>query len=114
MHRLGYVSAMFFFLMIRRPPRSTLFPYTTLFRSFAAIRVLEGIGPAGPVLRAPRRPVTLRHLLTHTSGLAYEDRKSTRLNSSHANISYAVFCLKKKKNRSHASHPLYILHLYQL
>src|SRR6185295_19886670 len=69
----------FFFLMIRRPPRSTLFPYTTLFRSRT-----RGCGrPAAP--RGGRSRSRLR------------DRKSTRLNSSHANISYAVFCLKKKK-----------------
>src|SRR3712207_7911202 len=91
----------FFFLMIRRPPRSTLFPYTTLFRSAASgyrpghgchlVRQGRAAGlareggrrgrePGGPALAVHRR-----------------DRKSTRLNSSHANISYAVFCLKKKK-----------------
>src|SRR3712207_7064483 len=102
--------------MIRRPPRSTLFPYTTLFRSAAAILRTNGEqtypllvqcpagrarrartpggraggtaardgGPAGPVARA----------------VVLADRKSTRLNSSHANISYAVFCLKKKKHKS--------------
>src|SRR5215471_4687361 len=74
---------LFFFLMIRRPPRSTLFPYTTLFRSSRAPP-----GPRGP-LRAHARPLF--------SGAAREDRKSTRLNSSHVEISYAVFCLKKKK-----------------
>src|SRR5947209_16526575 len=68
-----------FFLMIRLPPRSTLFPYTTLFRSVR----LDLMPPKGPPTPAPTR-VSLR------------DRKSTRLNSSHANISYAVFCLKKK------------------
>src|SRR2546426_5002198 len=84
----------FFFLMIRRPPRSTLFPYTTLFRSRGpavherdgGLRVraaaLPGTRPAVPLL--PVRPA---------------DRKSTRLNSSHLVISYAVFCLKKKKNK---------------
>src|SRR3712207_7051922 len=96
--------------MIRRPPRSTLFPYTTLFRSARArlelglrieqrlpatdahvravllvVPVLAGEGPLGPL--AARDPVLL-------------DRKSTRLNSSHANISYAVFCLKKKKKKN--------------
>src|SRR6266540_4424043 len=69
----------FFFLMIRRPPRSTLFPYTTLFRS------RPGTDAHG--VRAARRP--------DPDG---RDRKSTRLNSSHITISYAVFCLKKKKN----------------
>src|SRR6266849_6881861 len=71
----------FFFLMIRRPPRSTLFPYTTLFRSRALVCRLRNGGRARP-RRDPQR-----------------DRKSTRLNSSHEWISYAVFCLKKKKWR---------------
>src|SRR5258707_8393161 len=87
----------FFFLMIRRPPRSTLFPYTTLFRSLVQGRAVHEKGPArrcfaGPVDgggRLQSRPGTQR------------DRKSTRLNSSHANISYAVFCLKKKKSFPH-------------
>src|SRR5438132_9135007 len=70
-----------FFLMIRRPPRSTLFPYTTLFRS-----VPENCRPSAGALHRHRH-----------RGLA-QDRKSTRLNSSHTVISYAVFCLKKKKN----------------
>src|SRR5438445_3928007 len=68
--------------MIRRPPRSTLFPYTTLFRS-------EGDGKLTLVGHQPVMGKTPRH---------FQDRKSTRLNSSHANISYAVFCLKKKNN----------------
>src|SRR3712207_7637923 len=89
--------------MIRRPPRSTLFPYTTLFRSVAVplssqplqhqaerfvphVRVVEAGARRGGGLRLAQRP-----------DLVLEDRKSTRLNSSHANISYAVFCLKKKK-----------------
>src|SRR3712207_8435899 len=102
--------------MIRRPPRSTLFPYTTLFRSFPALPAAprakghergDGLGvpwrrgdgragkpgrhhPAGP--REPRQP---------------EDRKSTRLNSSHANISYAVFCLKKKTHGETESTHIY-------
>src|SRR3712207_6963178 len=81
----------FFFLMIRRPPRSTLFPYTTLFRS-----------PVGDVGREACSRVRLRRaaraaVLGARDQLAGVDRKSTRLNSSHANISYAVFCLKKKK-----------------
>src|SRR5258708_31139600 len=78
----------FFFLMIRRPPRSTLFPYTTLFRSQVAFHRLAVLPPAR--LRGmPQAPVAF-----HAG-----DRKSTRLNSSHQIISYAVFCLKKKKNK---------------
>src|SRR6266851_7009276 len=73
----------FFFLMIRRPPRSTLFPYTTLFRSLSAGRT----GFPDSVLWRPQPTCGRR------------DRKSTRLNSSHITISYAVFCLKKKKNK---------------
>src|SRR3989475_2862983 len=72
----------FFFLMIRRPPRSTLFPYTTLFRSAAVVVVVPHVAVA-----ARRGPQPDR----------LPDRKSTRLNSSHSQISYAVFCLKKKK-----------------
>src|SRR3712207_7661906 len=88
-----------FFLMIRRPPRSTLFPYTTLFRSS------ETMGPAlGGLLNATFGNaaeliiaiLALRH--GKVDIVKASDRKSTRLNSSHANISYAVFCLKKKKN----------------
>src|SRR3712207_8479714 len=88
--------------MIRRPPRSTLFPYTTLFRSsegiagvprLALFRVRWWEGGNG-VLRDPKRPLLL--LGQDALAVAREDRKSTRLNSSHANISYAVFCLKKK------------------
>src|SRR6266850_4966051 len=75
----------FFFLMIRRPPRSTLFPYTTLFRSREAYSVS----------RLARLPFA-RSLRRSEPGNASRDRKSTRLNSSHLVISYAVFCLKKK------------------
>src|SRR5258708_30117686 len=77
----------FFFLMIRRPPRSTLFPYTTLFRSVAGrARLCQNCGNTDNcVILSPRNP------------RAERDRKSTRLNSSHQIISYAVFCLKKKK-----------------
>src|SRR3712207_7400127 len=78
--------------MIRRPPRSTLFPYTTLFRSHLAQTFQpEGAAPAEHEAVAQKLVCALRHL-DHAAG----DRKSTRLNSSHANISYAVFCLKKK------------------
>src|SRR5260221_8256152 len=90
-----YVSSghVFFFLMIRRPPRSTLFPYTTLFRSdFRA----PDPGQAG----------RCRRDLRSACGRQYQrDRKSTRLNSSHTVISYAVFCLKKKNNVSIPDQP---------
>src|SRR3712207_7318333 len=87
---------LFFFLMIRRPPRSTLFPYTTLFRSEPA-----GLPQGTGRLRVRRRPQggedPARVPGKGPPRLRLRDRKSTRLNSSHANISYAVFCLKKKK-----------------
>src|SRR3712207_8779838 len=88
-----------FFLMIRRPPRSTLFPYTTLFRSWGP--VVLGAVAGGVVGLLFGRP--LNYLMAwsfRAFNKLFEDRKSTRLNSSHANISYAVFCLKKKKNES--------------
>src|SRR5256885_9066349 len=82
--------------MIRRPPRSTLFPYTTLFRSEKALGSVE----QARVMLAPFHPLAgakiLQCLIAHVKQIA-EDRKSTRLNSSHLVISYAVFCLKKKK-----------------
>src|SRR5258708_19848092 len=83
----------FFFLMIRRPPRSTLFPYTTLFRSFLIATVVISV----PFIHRTRRP-GVRSL---RRGQPFRDRKSTRLNSSHQIISYAVFCLKKKKLYCH-------------
>src|SRR5437763_3838682 len=83
-----FAKVFFFFLMIRRPPRSTLFPYTTLFRS----------DTSGPVSRSSIK--ILRAASTPTTPLLNSsDRKSTRLNSSHRCISYAVFCLKKKKEK---------------
>src|SRR2546421_4756323 len=78
----------FFFLMIRRPPRSTLFPYTTLFRSACELRWCPPSSPPPPLGRRGGPPRSSR---------PRPDRKSTRLNSSHDQISYAVFCLKKKK-----------------
>src|SRR3712207_9244154 len=89
-----YVSRFFFFLMIRRPPRSTLFPYTTLFRSrrFNFLQYQEIREPVLRMLQNPDVTVRSRGVMEKCT-----DRKSTRLNSSHANISYAVFCLKKKK-----------------
>src|SRR3712207_7813498 len=93
----------FFFLMIRRPPRSTLFPYTTLFRS-EAWRSPVGSNVSFVPLHA-NVPLTGAPSTARTSVnadcVAGADRKSTRLNSSHANISYAVFCLKKKKKHKH-------------
>src|SRR3712207_7512251 len=102
----------FFFLMIRRPPRSTLFPYTTLFRSRAAARAPasargQQLGPdeggglataVGALLDGVPESIVI--------GV---DRKSTRLNSSHANISYAVFCLKKKKKKYNILNHLIII-----
>src|SRR3712207_6922538 len=100
--------------MIRRPPRSTLFPYTTLFRSHrdvldvdrtvlhagAAGRAVPDLGrrddTAEQVALRAEAPAVARRVLTLADLAGEEDRKSTRLNSSHANISYAVFCLKKK------------------
>src|SRR2546426_3338246 len=84
----------FFFLMIRRPPRSTLFPYTTLFRSRTVHRFLCRPPSEVPNLRSRRTTVHQRRLTL--ARLVCLDRKSTRLNSSHLVISYAVFCLKKK------------------
>src|SRR3712207_9093682 len=91
-----------FFLMIRRPPRSTLFPYTTLFRSERDGGIREaGRGGRGRTSRGNRagRGQVLGGAFAHRASRpgGRSDRKSTRLNSSHANISYAVFCLKKKK-----------------
>src|SRR3712207_8072201 len=97
--------------MIRRPPRSTLFPYTALFRSDRSVLILEAsdrhleIAGIGEAIRADRskvrqskgQPVILGDITARLAFEQREDRKSTRLNSSHANISYAVFCLKKKK-----------------
>src|SRR3712207_8329499 len=92
--------------MIRRPPRSTLFPYTTLFRSLDPTRHLRPTphpsarrGLLKKSLAQPFLALLLEQSPLFSTGIAVPaDRKSTRLNSSHANISYAVFCLKKKKN----------------
>src|SRR3712207_7754104 len=104
---MSFVYYLVFFLMIRRPPRSTLFPYTTLFRSSIVDCACLVAGPYSRVERTSfvadhiavevpdDRPLAL--LLPDGPHGAPQDRKSTRLNSSHANISYAVFCLKKKK-----------------
>src|SRR3712207_8757613 len=83
--------------MIRRPPRSTLFPYTTLFRSRDRRGAASAAGRAHEHgARAAARDRALQQRAASGAGRARRDRKSTRLNSSHANISYAVFCLKKK------------------
>src|SRR3712207_6897501 len=101
----------FFFLMIRRPPRSTLFPYTTLFRSNPSGRPppvpRSSPCPPSPPLPAavPPRPRTWSSCPT-CAGRGYGDRKSTRLNSSHANISYAVFFLQKNKKVVTETHRL--------
>src|SRR5256885_8704012 len=97
----------FFFLMIRRPPRSTLFPYTTLFRS----------DPGGVINVVSKKPQLRQRTALSLQGSGYAggrngtgDRKSTRLNSSHLVISYAVFCLKKKKHNLPAFHRIRPLH----
>src|SRR2546429_6587704 len=92
----------FFFLMIRRPPRSTLFPYTTLFRSNGEVLGMFGVldrTEPGPIIDEDVRRA--RALAAQVA-----DRKSTRLNSSHGYISYAVFCLKKKKNITTTDNPV--------
>src|SRR2546429_5542129 len=95
MHRFTHLTShFFFFLMIRRPPRSTLFPYTTLFRSLDDLMTVHL--DVAALERGYHRPVRPGY------ALEARDRKSTRLNSSHGYISYAVFCLKKKKNKSDA------------
>src|SRR5947209_17300783 len=85
----------FFFLMIRRPPRSTLFPYTTLFRSIGRTVHRAALDPAARQPHGEPERVVIA-----------ADRKSTRLNSSHANISYAVFCLKKKKKKNNKNYTI--------
>src|SRR2546430_13376928 len=94
----SFLFFFFFFLMIRRPPRSTLFPYTTLFRSPVGVRGADdtradGRGAHGASAGRGAGPLGGRG-----------DRKSTRLNSSHSQISYAVFCLKKKKKKFNTSY----------
>src|SRR5260221_6749439 len=99
------MSFFFFFLMIRRPPRSTLFPYTTLFRSYPEHVSANRLSPAsGGFSRWSHEAVEAwaiadcpLEIPRNLQGAIGEDRKSTRLNSSHTVISYAVFCLKKKK-----------------
>src|SRR5207248_10573221 len=100
------LCSLFFFLLIRPPPRSTLFPYTTLFRSLA-----NRLNRFWPWLRhqdnwtafvsesLPKLPCQILGVGRRKEFIPVQDRKSTRLNSSHRTISYAVFCLKKKKNK---------------
>src|SRR5690349_22814184 len=89
--------------MIRRPPRSTLFPYTTLFRSDIASAINAAVSSGSGDVVDKRRILVgnpIKSLGAHQVTVkVHEDRKSTRLNSSHVEISYAVFCLKKKKNK---------------
>src|SRR5256712_9290723 len=104
--RVAYLhSFSFFFLMIRRPPRSTLFPYTTLFRSQIAVQLRKRWGD---LIERAAENGQARAIVVRLG--AHADRKSTRLNSSHDQISYAVFCLKKKKTStrytSNSSQPL--------
>src|SRR2546429_7346814 len=105
---MHYIICFFFFLMIRRPPRSTLFPYTTLFRSHGDVYTLGECVPlewSGSGVDLHSRIILYHGSFASLARLGdfdwreetWEDRKSTRLNSSHGYISYAVFCLKKKK-----------------
>src|SRR3712207_7341001 len=102
--------------MIRRPPRSTLFPYTTLFRSSCEAS-MSALTPA--LVTATRSgSIFPCNRETYAASASRRDRKSTRLNSSHANISYAVFCLKKKKEAHTSTHHYRqylarVLHLYK-
>src|SRR3712207_7122904 len=99
--------------MIRRPPRSTLFPYTTLFRSVDLTPVggetrsleIKSDGSWGLQLQPLTTAAQVSDVVNGTGDFVFRDRKSTRLNSSHANISYAVFCLKKKKTTNNCAYP---------
>src|SRR5690606_42113926 len=104
-------TLLFFVLMLRRPPRSTLFPYTTLFRSAFTCRVTFTFwgrsifrAVTAEILSLPRARQTVAPPVPAAAPAAREkDRKSTRLNSSHVKISYAVFCLKKKKKKTESN-----------
>src|SRR2546430_6591704 len=100
--------------MIRRPPRSTLFPYTTLFRSGIPTTLAAGVNPLKE-LRAAKLTADMKHShgvqrrvgkIKEFAKADQQDRKSTRLNSSHSQISYAVFCLKKKKKNNEQTHQI--------
>src|SRR3712207_7141820 len=107
------MNVLFFFLMIRRPPRSTLFPYTTLFRSIIAIVIAILLPSLAKARDQANRTKCLSNIHQIGVGLAiYVDRKSTRLNSSHANISYAVFCLKKKHIDDYKLLPLFEIRMH--
>src|SRR5688572_32763500 len=97
--------------MLRRPPRSTLFPYTTLFRS-PSTRSRRGTGSDSSQRRQHPLAEDVDELLLIASDVVQVDldRKSTRLNSSHSQISYAVFCLKKKKKKKNTTHPIITIH----
>src|SRR5438132_8841051 len=101
---VSFLPLLFFFLLIRRPPRSTLFPYTTLFRSNRRTSRLVEPARAARGLCCQFRPLQFKACVTWKLDCASQapalDRKSTRLNSSHTVISYAVFCLKKKKKKN--------------
>src|SRR5438128_8213262 len=90
------LGTLLFFLMFRRPPRSTLFPYTTLFRSRSSVRWPSVMLLQLAMLWLRWEKMVLAMVLFISTALSARDRKSTRLNSSHGSISYAVFCLKKK------------------
>src|SRR3712207_7918460 len=100
--------------MIRRPPRSTLFPYTTLFRSALFSLADQPVTQEFTVERPSGGPMKVLEVAATQPYLKTQDRKSTRLNSSHANISYAVFCLKKKKHTSELQSHQYIVFLLLL
>src|SRR5690554_7568880 len=102
---------MFFFLLIRPPPRSTLFPYTTLFRSVdvlkdaSATAIYGSRGANGVILITTKKGESGDGSISFSANWGVQtDRKSTRLNSSHVRISYAVFCLKKKKEENNEYH----------
>src|SRR5437899_9999157 len=97
---LPSLHVLFFFLIIRRPPRSTLFPYTTLFRS--AIWSIHSLSTEGTPKLCIGTPMTYSSACSNSASRE-SDRKSTRLNSSHLGISYAVFCLKKKKQHANGN-----------
>src|SRR5206468_11542155 len=107
------IYLLFFFLIIRRPPRSTLFPYTTLFRSLKSVsdRVCDAadreVECSEQTEQSNKTDLASLRLQLKEESTSRSDRKSTRLNSSHDQISYAVFCLKKKKTSNQLQMPLF-------